>query len=219
MTTSRDDLDAVSAVVEILEPFNPNDRERILRWSSEKLGIPGGDILGLLFFIFRESIMEQNEDKQYWLSKLKDLNAVADELSSYLEELNKASQKLSESEVEDEKVEIKRRQINWEALQPKTDKYSYSHSIDSHYDVEDRVDIGVIGLVNTRVVKLSRSEISAEIINIESERERLRNERQSISNKFQHLDQVTNQTLQGIARVLRTLGAMRTGVGLAKGGL
>jgi hypothetical protein len=36
-----DDLEAVRKLVEILEPFDSVARERILRWSCEKLGMPG----------------------------------------------------------------------------------------------------------------------------------------------------------------------------------
>lgn len=34
-----DDLDAVRVIVNALEPFNTNDRERIIRWAREKLGL------------------------------------------------------------------------------------------------------------------------------------------------------------------------------------
>jgi hypothetical protein len=34
-----DDLEAVRAVVAALQPFEPGDQERILRWAREKLGL------------------------------------------------------------------------------------------------------------------------------------------------------------------------------------
>ena len=37
--TKADDLDAVRAVVEALEPFGEDSRTRIIRWATEKLGI------------------------------------------------------------------------------------------------------------------------------------------------------------------------------------
>jgi hypothetical protein len=37
---SPDDLEAVRAIVASLEPFEPKDRDRVLRWACEKLGIP-----------------------------------------------------------------------------------------------------------------------------------------------------------------------------------
>lgn len=40
MTTPKtDDLDATRSIVEALEPFDTKDRERIIRWACEKLGI------------------------------------------------------------------------------------------------------------------------------------------------------------------------------------
>lgn len=41
MTKQTDDLQAVRTLVEILEPFAPDDRERIIRWAREKLGMAG----------------------------------------------------------------------------------------------------------------------------------------------------------------------------------
>jgi hypothetical protein len=39
MSQKPDDLDALRAIVAALEPFDENERERIMRWASEKLGI------------------------------------------------------------------------------------------------------------------------------------------------------------------------------------
>lgn len=38
--TKTDDLEAVRQLVQTLESFESNDRERILRWACEKLGMP-----------------------------------------------------------------------------------------------------------------------------------------------------------------------------------
>lgn len=35
-----DDLEAVRQITTILDPFDSDDRERILRWAREKLGMP-----------------------------------------------------------------------------------------------------------------------------------------------------------------------------------
>ena len=45
MSTSTDDLEAVRLIAETLQPFSAEDRERILRWAREKVGmtaVPGG---------------------------------------------------------------------------------------------------------------------------------------------------------------------------------
>jgi len=39
MGKSTDDLEAVRVLVDTLEPFDPMDRERIVRWAREKLGM------------------------------------------------------------------------------------------------------------------------------------------------------------------------------------
>jgi hypothetical protein len=39
MSTSPDDLEAVRIIISTLEPFDPQSRERILRWCREKLGL------------------------------------------------------------------------------------------------------------------------------------------------------------------------------------
>lgn len=39
MTKPADDFDAVRLVIEALEPFENKDRERIIRWATEKLGM------------------------------------------------------------------------------------------------------------------------------------------------------------------------------------
>lgn len=39
MTAKVDDLEAVRVLVETLEPFTSDDRERIIRWAREKLGM------------------------------------------------------------------------------------------------------------------------------------------------------------------------------------
>lgn len=40
MSKSMDDFEAVRVVVNTLEPFDSKDRERIIRWTKEKLGMP-----------------------------------------------------------------------------------------------------------------------------------------------------------------------------------
>src|SRR5437868_3696333 len=40
MATKPDDLEAVRQIITTLEPFDSADRERIIRWAREKLGMP-----------------------------------------------------------------------------------------------------------------------------------------------------------------------------------
>ena len=47
--TKADDMDAVRAVVEALEPFGEVDRQRIVRWAEEKLKIMcAADLAGVV---------------------------------------------------------------------------------------------------------------------------------------------------------------------------
>ncbi len=41
MTTKVDDLEAVRILADTLQPFTSDDRERIIRWAREKLGMTG----------------------------------------------------------------------------------------------------------------------------------------------------------------------------------
>ena len=45
------------------------------------------NIMEILFFIFRESIEQQNEDKEYFLRRLKTMNELGEQLGDYLGEL------------------------------------------------------------------------------------------------------------------------------------
>lgn len=45
MTKNIDDFEAVRIVVGTLEPFDSKDRERIIRWAKEKLGMPQNTVV------------------------------------------------------------------------------------------------------------------------------------------------------------------------------
>lgn len=47
MTKPADDFDAVRLVIEALQPFDNNERERIIRWAAEKLGMVGTQVTPL----------------------------------------------------------------------------------------------------------------------------------------------------------------------------
>lgn len=54
------------------------------------------DVMELLFSVFRESIEEQNADKQYWLNKLSEMNKIGETLGDYLTQLNDAVIEINE---------------------------------------------------------------------------------------------------------------------------
>ncbi len=63
-----------------------------------KLSNSGINVMEVLYRVLRESINDQNEDKKYWLAKLKMYNAIAEALSDYLKDLNKAMSGLNGNE-------------------------------------------------------------------------------------------------------------------------
>lgn len=64
-------------------------------------GQTGADMTAMLFFVFRESVTQMNEDKRYWLEKLKQYNETANALHDYLNELNDAMQEINDAIGED----------------------------------------------------------------------------------------------------------------------
>jgi len=59
----------------------------------------------MVMLVMRESIVEQNKDKQYWLKKLQTYNAMGKELSQYLEDLRHQAKNLRR----DRKAQIQKR--------------------------------------------------------------------------------------------------------------
>jgi hypothetical protein len=47
-----------------------------------------GNIMDMLFLVFRQSVVQQNEDKRYFLEKLEQYNELSDALRVYVEALN-----------------------------------------------------------------------------------------------------------------------------------
>lgn len=54
------------------------------------------DILEALFSVFKESIEDMEDDKEYMLAKLEMFNDMGEALSDYLHEINEAAQEVSE---------------------------------------------------------------------------------------------------------------------------
>ena len=54
---------------------------------SENAGASNTEIMATLFYIFKEAIDDMNEDKAYWLQKLKNHNDIAEALGDYLGDL------------------------------------------------------------------------------------------------------------------------------------
>lgn len=66
------------------------------RLQSMKPGEPSGNIMEQLFHVFRESVSESNEDKKYWLNKLKEYNKIGEALEDYISSLTESARKLND---------------------------------------------------------------------------------------------------------------------------
>jgi hypothetical protein len=212
MPESHEDLEAVRSIVDILGPFDTAERERILRWSSEKAGLMGklmekfngftgasaGDVMAILFLAFRESIVEQNEVKRYLIKKLQEMNKIDEALADYLEYLSERSQELAESiresDSEDAKITVELRCIGFETQL-----------------VEDISEIDYLdtycGCVMIQRVtgELSIDQLKHEIENVEKQMETARNKAEKIKSRFKALSEKVNQLNQQLTLVLRTM--------------
>lgn len=73
----------------------PSDRELAREFGSRLSGLVQAsgpeNILATLFFVFKESIAEENETKRYWLNKLEEANRLGEAMAEYLEEIQEAA--------------------------------------------------------------------------------------------------------------------------------
>jgi len=160
----------------------------------------GSNVMEILHIIMKESIKENNETKRMKLQKLDDLNKISKALGRSLDSLADSSAKLASRENKDES----------------------DAKVRMRYDMYDTSTVGPNGQpIKTETINknVSRNGLSTEMKRLENRMEELRNDKQKITNEFQHLDQLVNQTMQGIARILRALGQMRTGAGIAEPGM
>ena len=148
----------------------------------------------LLFLVFKESIKETNEDKKYFLKKLKEYNDMAEGLSEYLGDLVEASQELSE------KGEGK--------------KYPEKETVS--VDVKE-FDLSTLGNDDKLIAtssdskSLDRNGLNDTIKMVESMQETVRNKRQMASTSFQNFDQKSNQLYNLISSVMKSMNEMRSG--------
>ena len=108
MSTTKDRLNAVQEIINILEKFDATDREKILQYVNGESNIqsnkkepfmsnfdehmePFTDIMTMLFHIFKESIEQSNDDKRDFLERLTTMNEISEEMGNYLKELPNAA--------------------------------------------------------------------------------------------------------------------------------
>ena len=157
---------------------------------------PHGNIMEVLFLVFRESIKETNEDKKYFLMKLQEFNKMGEALSEYLSELveasrdlgaNAAGAKYPEMEMTSEAVEVKQ------------------------YDLTTLNNKGELQTTSVDPRRLDQQGLSATIKEVESMQETVRNKRQMASTAFQNFDQKANQLYNLLSSVMKSMNEMRGG--------
>ncbi|MFC1611453.1 hypothetical protein ACFL6C_10870 [Myxococcota bacterium] len=166
----------------------------ITRLNGMMADFPEGNIMEVLFLVFRESIQQTNEDKKYFLIKLQEFNKMAEKISEYLSELVDKSQDLSvksEGQKYPEKVHIN--------VDCKT------------FDLSTLDKNGNLCTTSTDTKSLDRAGLNDTIKEVESMQETVRNKRQMASTAFQNFDQKANQLYNLMASVLKSLNEMRSG--------
>jgi hypothetical protein len=186
---------AVSGLTNHLaNPTNANQAEFMTRMNALIGQFPDGNIMELLFTVFRESIQATNEDKKYFLMKLQEFNAMAEKISEYLTQLTEDSQRLSEAsegQKYPEKVHIN--------IEAKT------------FDLSTLDKIGGLVPLSSETRSMDRATLNDTIKNVESMQETVRNKRQMASTAFQNFDQKANQLYNLMASVMKSLNEMRGG--------
>lgn len=94
----RNGLDAVARHLKAGNMGAAQAQWRTTLASYVSMNTAGSDILAMMYFVMKESIVQQNEDKKYYLQKLKHYNAISDALRKHLRELAEASRNLAEKE-------------------------------------------------------------------------------------------------------------------------
>ncbi|MED5464441.1 MAG: hypothetical protein VX699_07295 [Myxococcota bacterium] len=150
----------------------------------------------LLFLVFKESIQETNNDKTYFLKKLKEYNDMGDDISSYLRELVDASQELTE----------KTDGMKADAAQ----KEKVSVDV-KEFDLSTLNKDGHLVATSDEVKKVDRTALNDHMKNVESMQETVRNKRQMASTSFQNFDQKANQLYNLISSVMKSMNEMRSG--------
>lgn len=153
-----------------------------------------GNVMELLYLVFRDSIKETNEDKKYFLIKLQSYNAIAESLSDYLSELVRDSEDLSNKAIGTEEPDKVTTHVTVKTFDTST------------VNAEGK---GVVKDEEAKVV--TRSGLNDTIKGVEAQQETVRNQRQMTSTAFQNFDQKSNQLYSLLSSVLKTMREARSG--------
>ena len=157
---------------------------------------PHGNIMEVLFLVFKESIKQTNEDKKYFLQKLKMFNDMAESISDYLSYLVDESKDLGARAAGSKYPEMVM------TAGPVTTK---------KFDLNTTDVDGKAAIISTDSKRLDRQGLNDEIKNVESMQETIRNKRQMASTAFQNFEQKNNQLYNMMSSVIKAMNEMRMG--------
>jgi len=157
---------------------------------------PHGNIMEILFLVFRDSIKETNEDKKYFLTKLKMFNDMGESLSNYLSDLVDVSRDLGAAAAGAKYPEMV---LTAQPVQIKK------------FDLSTTNAAGQLEALTTKSKRLDRAGLNDTIKEVESMQETVRNKRQMASTAFQNFDQKANQLYNLMSSVMKAMNEMRMG--------
>lgn len=157
---------------------------------------PGAvNVMELLFLVFKESIKETNEDKKYFLKKLKDFNKMGEALSDYLSEL----------------VEVSR-DLGARAAGQKYPEMVTTTATIKKFDTSSLNKDGNMQVIKSEFKPgIDRAGLNDTIKEVEAMQETVRNKRQMASTAFQNFDQKANQLYNLMSSVMKAMNEMRMG--------
>jgi hypothetical protein len=151
--------------------------------------------------VLKESLKEDNETRKLKLQKLHELNTLNKFMTDQIGRIADASQELAVMEKEGDDSTIAEVSLSWE--KPSTD------SLDKD---------GKVIVVERRTKSHTRNSLGTEMKVAENCLKEIRNKNQMAQTAFEQIDKKTNETMNTISRVLRTLSELRQS-GAARGGL
>ena len=188
-------VSALQGFLEDPSPANLSEFQSRMRGLASEF--PHGNIMEVLFLVFKDSIEEVNEDKKYFLKKLMMYNDMAEGLSEYLQELLPASDELGKkiASAKSEDAGMQTVSVNIK-----------------NFDLTTTGADGKLQQIGpTKTENMNQMSLGNRIKEVESMQETVRNKRQMASTAFQNFDQKGNQLYNLLSSVLKGMGEMRMG--------
>ena len=179
----------------------PNARAPLQRIERQLAAAYARDI-DALHAVLKECLRDDNEIQVWKLQKLRDLNTLARFMSGQIRRIVDASRRLAAKERKNDDSSTEKVSLTW--AKPSTNSLGKD---------------GKVIVVETRRKSHSRKSLGTEMKIAEHCLEEIRNKKQEAETAFEHLDKMTNETMNTIARLLRALAEMRQEGARKEGGL